>query len=105
MMEELQAKQQLVYFRSSSAGSAVTQPVYTAGGAVAAPTMVRTIAGGTGMLAGGQTLAGRYEIKSVLGIGGMGVVYRAIDKELGEPVAIKTLKGDAMAADPALLQR
>jgi eukaryotic-like serine/threonine-protein kinase len=35
----------------------------------------------------------------------MGVVYRAIDSELGEPVAIKTLKGDAMAADPALLQR
>jgi HAMP domain-containing protein len=105
MMEELLAKQQLVDFLSGSAGAAVTQPVYTAGGDVASPTMVRSMAGGTGMLAVGQTLAGRYEIKSVLGMGGMGVVYRAIDRELGEPVAIKTLKGDAMAADPALLQR
>ena len=105
MMEELQAKQQLVDFLSGTAGSAATQPLYTARGELASPTMVRSIAGGTGMLAVGQTLAGRYEIKSVLGIGGMGVVYRALDKELGEPVAIKTLKGDAMAADPALLQR
>ena len=105
MMEELKAKQQLVDFLSGSAGSAATQPIYTAGGDVATPTMVRSIAGGTGMLAVGQTLAGRYEIKSVLGMGGMGVVYRAMDRELGEPVAIKTLKGDAMAADPALLQR
>jgi HAMP domain-containing protein len=105
MMEELQAKQQLVDFLSGTAGSAATQPLYTAKGELASPTMVRSIAGGTGMLAVGQTLAGRYEIKSVLGVGGMGVVYRAMDKELGEPVAIKTLKGDAMAADPALLAR
>ncbi len=105
MVEELQAKQQLVDFLSGSAGSAATQPIYTAGGDVASPTMVRSMAGSTGMLAVGQTLAGRYEIKSVLGMGGMGVVYRAMDRELGEPVAIKTLKGDAMAADPALLQR
>ena len=105
MMEELKAKQQLVDFLSGSAGSAATQPIYTAGGDVASPTMVRSIAGSTGMLAVGQTLAGRYEIKSVLGMGGMGVVYRAMDRELGEGVAIKTLKGDAMAADPALLQR
>ncbi|HEY2806109.1 MAG TPA: protein kinase [Gemmatimonadales bacterium] len=105
MVEELQAKQQLVDFLSGSAGGAATQPIYTAGGDVASPTMVRSIAGSTGMLAVGQTLAGRYEIKSVLGMGGMGVVYRAMDRELGEPVAIKTLKGDAMASDPALLQR
>jgi len=57
------------------------------------------------MLVAGQTFATRYEIKGVLGMGGMGVVYRAMDKELGELVAIKTLKTDAMASDPALLQR
>jgi len=53
----------------------------------------------------GQTFAGRYEVKSMLGMGGMGVVYRAVDRELGEPVAIKTLKNDAVASDPAMLQR
>ncbi len=105
MVEELKAKQQLVEYLSSSASSAVTQPVYTAGGDVASATMVRSVAGATGMLAVGQSFGGRYEIKSMLGMGGMGVVYRALDRELGEMVAIKTLKGDAMAADPALLQR
>jgi len=105
MVGELKAKQQLVEYLSGSAGGAATQPLYTAGGDVASPTMVRSMAGGTGMLAVGQTFAGRYDVKSVLGMGGMGVVYRAIDKELGEPVAIKTLKGDAVASDPAMLQR
>ncbi len=106
MLDELKAKQQLVDFLSTNASSAVTQPVYTPGGELATPTMVRSMAGGTGMaLVPGQTFAGRYEIKGVLGVGGMGVVYRALDQQLGELVAIKTLKGDAMAADPALLQR
>jgi serine/threonine-protein kinase len=104
MVEELKAKQQLVEYLSSSAG-AVTQPIYTAAGGVASATMVRSVASGTGMLEVGHTFANRYEIKAILGMGGMGVVYRAMDRELGEPVAIKTLKADVVAYDPAALQR
>jgi HAMP domain-containing protein len=53
----------------------------------------------------GQVFAGRYEIQSVLGKGGMGVVYRAHDRDLDDFVAIKTLRGEALSADPTLLDR
>jgi eukaryotic-like serine/threonine-protein kinase len=49
-------------------------------------------------------LAGRYELHEVLGRGGMGVVYRAVDPVLARPVAIKMLLVDR-ADDPAFVAR
>jgi tetratricopeptide (TPR) repeat protein len=40
----------------------------------------------------GTVLAGRFRIEAILGIGGMGVVYRATDMDLDVPVALKLLR-------------
>ncbi|HUQ07394.1 MAG TPA: bifunctional serine/threonine-protein kinase/formylglycine-generating enzyme family protein [Kofleriaceae bacterium] len=39
----------------------------------------------------GRTIAGKYELKSLMGVGGMGAVYRARHKTLGTDVAIKMI--------------
>ncbi len=47
---------------------------------------------------------GPYQIESLLGVGGMGEVYRATDTKLGRQVAFKILP-DAFARDPERVRR
>jgi serine/threonine protein kinase len=52
----------------------------------------------------GSVIAGRYEVLSVLGKGGMGMVYKAHDRMLDETVAIKALRSE-FANTPEMLKR
>ncbi|MGK9269444.1 serine/threonine protein kinase [Williamsia muralis] len=45
-----------------------------------------------------ETLADRYELRGLLGHGGMGDVYDGWDLRLGRPVAVKVLRSDLAAA-------
>jgi eukaryotic-like serine/threonine-protein kinase len=55
-------------------------------------------------LQAGDVLGGRYEILQLLGEGGMGAVYKARDRELDRPVALKLIRPE-MASNPSILAR
>lgn len=52
----------------------------------------------------GDVLAERYEIQSLLGEGGMGAVYKAVDRELDRVVAIKVIRPE-LASKKDILER
>lgn len=56
-------------------------------------------------IAAGHLLANRYRIEAIIGNGGMGMVYRAVDRSLGETVAVKVLRPEVLANDPDAFER
>ncbi len=48
-----------------------------------------------GAFAPGELIADRFEVERLAGEGGMATVYRTRDRETGETVAVKLLRGDA----------
>jgi eukaryotic-like serine/threonine-protein kinase len=110
LLEDLREKGALVDFLQGTSGgktvAAQNARMGMGGGTSTGGRDMDRMAGGQGtVLVPGQVLANRYEIKKVLGAGGMGMVYKAHDKELGETVAVKTLRPEFMEADASALDR
>jgi HAMP domain-containing protein len=97
MLADLREKRDLVDFLSTGAGKVPSIENAATPGAARTP----EVGAGDG-LRPGQKLAGRYEIIGTIGSGGMGIVYRALDLELSEPVAVKTLRREFVTDSTAL---
>jgi len=60
---------------------------------------------GPGVLKNADIFASRYWIQRPIGSGGMGMVYLAEDLELGEMIAIKTLRPELLTSDETAIDR
>lgn len=56
-------------------------------------------------MAEGTLISGRYRVERQIGQGGFAVVYRGVDTETGQIVAVKQLKHEVIAVDPDIVAR
>ncbi len=110
LMNDLRQKEQMIDFLRE--GMTVLKKVAASGatlsgseGTLGATTALPVTSAGTGKIELGMLFAGRYEIVDSVGKGGMGVVYRARDRQLDEVVALKVLRSEALQDDASLLDR
>ena len=99
MLHDLREKQAMVEFLS---GGAPSEAMTVQLGQMRSSMQIAAREAG---IMPGTRFAVRYDVKEILGIGGMGSVFKAVDTELGEVIAIKTLRRDFVSADPSALER
>src|SRR5271165_1640375 len=87
----------------SDSSDAMTIAEPRASGASSPPHPIFSAIGAT-IFHEGDILGGRYEIQKLLGMGGMGAVYKARDMEVERVVGLKVIRPD-LAGDPAILAR
>ena len=90
---------------ASSAGTGMyTPPAGTSAGTQSDTTLGRVALNNAAILQPGTVLGERYEIIEMLGLGGMGAVYKAHDRQVERVIALKVIRPD-LANRPELLAR
>lgn len=100
MLADLREKQSLVEFLSAASNPSDAKTVQ-----IEAMRRSMQVAAQEAGVTPGTRFAIRYDVKELLGVGGMGSVFKAVDTQLGDVIAIKTLKEDILSRDPLALER
>ena len=87
--------------RKTAAADALTQ---VGGTGIRPPSGAINVFTGAPILETGAVLGGRYQILNILGVGGMGAVYQALDIELNRTIALKVIRPD-LAGNQAIIDR
>ena len=95
---EMEASLRTLVGRHDSAATLLSGPI------ISSDRILEYLAAGVRTFHDGELLAGRFRIERFLAEGGMGEVYLAEDLELGERIALKTLR-PSLSADEGLVQR
>ena len=83
----------------SAAGPATSSNAHTAAPTSTEPSVAARYASPRDLV--GSVLSDKYELVELIGIGGMGAVYRAHQRPLGHEVAVKVIHADASASGSA----
>jgi serine/threonine-protein kinase len=110
LITELREKEHMIGFLREGMtvlrkGSGVTSDAGGTTTADPATAETRNVRVATTLLERGAVFASRYEVLEPIGKGGMGMVFRARDRQLDEVVALKVLRDDALSEDATLLDR
>jgi serine/threonine-protein kinase len=90
--------------RQAALQTLASRPALGDGTTALAEAMTVAVQAPRGELPSGSLVLDRFEVERALGRGGMGAVYLARDRQLGERVALKVISHE-LAEDPAAVER